>query len=501
MIENLLLGLATAATPMNLLLCLGGVFLGTAVGVLPGIGPLAAIAMLLPLTFHLPPEAALVMLAGVYYGNEYGGSTTSILLNIPGSPSSSITCIDGYPMARSGRAGLALFMTAIASFAGGVFGISIMAWASPSLADFALMFGPAEYFSIMLLGLVAAAIVSGTGTVRGGMMVFLGVLLGTVGMDVTSGTARFTGGILELRDGIGIGVIAVGIFGVAEVIAALREKAGAIPEGAGRLRAMWPGRRDLIRSGGPAARGAMVGAVVGALPGTGQNVASFMAYALEKKVSPNRRRFGQGALEGVVAPEAANSAAAQTSFIPTLTLGIPGSPTMALMLGALMIHGITPGPRIIEDHPDLFWGLVVSFLIGNLMLVVLNIPLIGIWVRLLAVPPRVLYPATIVIICVGAYSIESSLADVWLTILFGVLGYLLRLWRFEPAPLLIGFVLGPMMEEYFRRAMLLSRGDATIFLTHPGSALILAVTAVVFVTSFLPVGPLWTRAMRRLIRA
>jgi len=500
-LNNLALGLATATEPINLLLCLAGVFLGTAVGVLPGIGPLAAIAMLLPVTFHLPPEAALVMLAGVYYGNEYGGSIASILLNIPGSPSASITCLDGYPMARAGRAGVALFMTAIASFAGGILGIGIMASLSPALAAFALLFGPAEYFAIMLLGLISAAAVSSTGAVRGAMMVFLGVLLGTVGLDITSGQTRFTGGSLDLRDGIDIGIVAMGLFGVSEVISSMRDPAGMVLRGRFRLADMLPTGPEARASAGPIARGSLLGAVLGTLPGTGQTVSSFMAYALEKKISPNRSKFGTGAIEGVVAPESANNAAAQTSFIPSLTLGIPGSPTMALMLGAMMIHGITPGPRIIDEHPQLFWGLVVSFLIGNLFLLILNIPLIGLWVRLLKVPGEFLYPATVAIICIGAYSINLSLFDVWSVLVFGLVGYALRLWRFEPAPLLIGFVLGPMMEEYFRRTMLLSRGDAMVFIERPGAATILLACLLLFAASVLPFSRIAASARRALLQA
>lgn len=496
LLNNLALGLATAATPLSLALCLAGVFLGTAVGVLPGIGPLAAIAMLLPVTFHLPPEAALVMLAGVYYGNEYGGSIASILLNIPGSPSSSITCLDGYPMAKAGRAGVALFMTAIASFCGAIVGIAIMAFLSPALARFALLFGPAEYFSIMLLGLVSAAVVSGTGTIRGAMMVLLGVLLGTVGLDITSGETRFTGGILDMRDGINLGVVAMGLFGVSEVMTAMRGSAPVQVAGRFRLTDMLPDRGEMRRSVGPALRGSVIGSVLGTLPGTGQMVSSFMGYALEKRISPNRARFGRGAIEGVVVPEAANNAAAQTSFIPTLTLGIPGSPTMALMLGAMMIHGIVPGPRIIEEHPALFWGLVVSFLIGNLFLLVLNIPMIGLWTRLLRVPPSVLYPATVVIICIGAYGIDMSLFDVWSALIFGLVGLVLRIYRFEPAPLLIGFVLGPMMEEYFRRAMLLSRGDPAVFLERPGSVVLLAACLVLFLSTLIPAGT-WRKLLAR----
>ena len=490
LLANLALGFSEVATPGMLAICFAGVLLGTFIGVLPGIGPLAAVAMLLPVSFHLPPAAALVLLAGVYYGAEYGGSTAAILLNIPGTPSSAVTALDGYPMARQGRAGVALVLTAVASFAGGIAGVVVIALLSPALAGFALRFGPAEYFAVMVLGLVAATIVGGTGVVRGLAMVCLGLLLGTVGVDISSGVTRFTGGIPELRDGIGLVVVAMGLFGVAEVIASAR--GGTLSHATQPLgwRKLLPGAADWRRFPGPALRGAGVGAFFGTLPGTGQTVASFIGYALEKRLSRHRDEFGKGAVEGVVVPEAANNAAAQTAFIPTLTLGIPGSTTMALMLGALMIHGITPGPRLIADHPGLFWGLVVSFVFGNLFLLVLNIPLVGLWARLLRVPHGFLYPLVIVLLCVGVYSLRLSLFDVWLTLGFGVLGYAMRLWRFEPAPLLIGFVLGPMMEEYFRRAMLLSRGDPMVFLQRPGSALLLGIAAVLLVLAFARLGRL-----------
>lgn len=471
--DNLILGFETAATATNLGYCFFGVFIGTFIGVLPGVGPLAAVAMLLPVSFYLPPETALVMLAGVYYGAEYGGSIASILLNIPGTPSASVTCLDGYPLAQQGRAGMALFITAMASFFGGLFGVAVIVLLAPALAEFALLFGPAEYFSVMVLGLVAASVVSSSGAVRGVMMVLAGILLGTIGVDVNSGAARFTGGLAELRDGVGLVVVAMGLFGVSEVIASA---SGSVQSYAGQpvsMRNFLPTAQEWRRSLGPALRGSTVGSFFGTLPGTGQTVASFVGYALEKKVSKNREQFGKGAIEGVVVPETANNAAAQTAFIPTLTLGIPGSTTMALMLGALMIHGVNPGPRLISEHPELFWGLIVSFLFGNLFLLVLNIPLIGLWVRLLRMPHAYLHPTIIVLICVGVYGIDHSLFDIWLTLAFGLVGYLLRIYRFEPAPLLIGFVLGPMMEEYFRRAMLLSRGDPATFLERPGSAALL----------------------------
>jgi len=485
-LSNLALGFQTAATPFNLWYCFVGVFLGTFIGVLPGVGPLAAVAMLLPVSFYLPPETALVMLAGVYYGAEYGGSIASILLNIPGTPSASVTCIDGYPMARQGRAGVALFATAIASFFGAIVGVGVMVALAPALAEFALLFGPAEYFSVMVLGLIAASVVSTSGAARGVMMVCLGILLGTVGVDVNSGETRFTGGIQELRDGVSLVVVAMGLFGIAEVMFSARGATRSYATEKIRLTQFLPTRAEWLRSIGPALRGSAAGSFFGTLPGTGQTVASFVGYALEKRISPNRANFGKGAIEGVVVPESANNAAAQTAFIPTLTLGIPGSTTMALMLGALMIHGITPGPRLIAEHPSLFWGLVVSFLFGNLFLLVLNIPLIGLWVRLLRVPHYFLYPTVVVLICVGVYSIDNSMLDIWATLVFGLIGYVLRLFRFEPAPLLIGFVLGPMMEEYFRRAMLLSRGDPMVFLERPGSAVLLGAGALLLLATALP---------------
>lgn len=486
LLSNLALGFATAATVYNLTCCFVGVFLGTFIGVLPGVGPLAAVAMLLPVSFYLPPETALVMLAGVYYGAEYGGSIASILLNIPGTPSASVTCLDGYPMARDGRAGVALFSTAIASFFGAIFGVVVMVLLSPALAEFALLFGPAEYFAVMVLGLVAASVVSTSGALRGVMMVCLGILLGTVGVDINSGETRFVVGMPELRDGVSLVVVAMGLFGISEVMVSARGATRSYATERISMSKFLPTRAEWLRSVGPAIRGSAVGSFFGTLPGTGQTVASFVGYALEKRISPRGDKFGTGQIEGVVVPEAANNAAAQTAFIPTLTLGIPGSTTMALMLGALMIHGITPGPRLISEHPELFWGLIVSFLFGNLFLLILNIPLIGLWVRLLRVPHYYLYPTVVVLICVGVYSIDNSIFDIWMTLAFGVLGYVLRLFRFEPAPLLIGFVLGPMMEEFFRRAMLLSRGDPTVFLERPGSAALLGIALVLLLATAIP---------------
>lgn len=502
-LQNLALGLSVATAPENLAFCFMGVFLGTFIGVLPGVGPLAAVAMLLPISFYLPPETAMVMLAGVYYGAEYGGSIASILLNIPGTPSASVTCLDGYPLAQQGRAGVALFITAVASFFGGIFGLFVMALLSPALAGFALLFGPTEYFSVMVLGLVAASVVSSSGTVRGLMMVCVGILLGTVGVDVNSGVTRFTGGSIELRDGFSLVVVAMGLFGISEVIVAISGGTTSYATSKISMKEFFPTLDEWKRSFLPALRGATVGSFFGTLPGTGQTVASFVGYALEKRFSKNKANFGKGAIEGVVVPEAANNAAAQTAFIPTLTLGIPGSTTMALMLGALMIHGIVPGPRLMGDHPELFWGLVMSFLFGNLFLLILNIPLIGLWVRLLRVPHFYLYPTVVILICIGVYSIDNSIFDIWITLGFGLLGYLLRLYRFEPAPLLIGFVLGPMMEEFFRRSMLLSRGDPSVFISKPGSATLLVISALLLIWAALPpakINDLMSRIIRRSLK-
>lgn len=469
-------GLLVALQPENLLYCFIGVFLGTFIGVLPGIGSLAAISMILPLTFYLEPTSALVMIAGVYYGAEYGGSIASILMNIPGTPSSSITCIDGYPMAREGRAGVALFASAIASFGGGIVGMIVMAVLAPSLAELALNFGPTEYFAVILLGLVAASAVSNGNPVKGIAMVVAGLMLGTVGVDITTGAERFTMGIPEMRDGVHLVIVAMGLFGVGELIVSIRANASGAHQNEIDYSKFYPSRQEWKAIFAPIMRGSGIGSFFGALPGTGQTVASAVAYAVEKKISPNRATFGKGAIEGVAVPEAANNSATQTAFIPTLTLGVPGSASMALVIGALMMYGIVPGPRLLVEHADLFWGLVASFLIGNVLLLILNIPLIGLWVRLLKIPYRYMYPTIIVLICVGVYSINNNVFDVWLTLAFGWVGYLMRLFRFEPAPFLIGFVLGPMMEEQLRRAMLLSRGDPSVFLTRPISGTLIAIT-------------------------
>lgn len=478
LLANMALGFSTALSMENLVYCFGGVFLGTFIGVLPGIGSLAAVSMLLPLSFYLEPVTAIVMLAGVYYGAEYGGSTASILLNLPGTPSSAVTCLDGYPMAQQGRAGVALFMTTIASFCGATFGILMLMFFAPILAGIASTFQSPEYFALMLLGLVAAAVVTQGSRIKGLTMVTLGLLLGTVGIDTSSGVARFTLGYTALYDGISLVALAMGLFGVAEIIASIRNSGQRTYREKIRLRSLLPTRQDVRRSGLPVLRGSVIGSFFGALPGAGQSIAAFVSYAVEKQVSREPGRFGKGAIEGITSPEASNNSAVQSAFIPTLTLGIPGSATMALMLGALMIHGVAPGPDLMQGNPDIFWGLIASFWIGNLILLILNIPMIGLWVRLLQIPYRLLYPAILCLICIGVYSINNNLFDVGMVLVLGAVGYAMRLAGFEPAPLLLGFVLGPMMEENFRRTMLLARGDFFALFQRPIAGTILFVTAL-----------------------
>ncbi|MFQ3789562.1 tripartite tricarboxylate transporter permease [Halomonas sp. A29] len=481
MLENILLGLQTALTLENIFYCFAGVFLGTFIGVLPGIGSLAAVSMLLPLSFYLDPTTALVMLAGVYYGAEYGGSTASILLNLPGTPSSAVTCLDGYPMAMAGRAGVALFITTIASFVGGSIGILMLMLFAPLLASFALSFGPSEYFALMTLGLVAAAGVVQGSPLKGLAMVLLGLLLGSVGVDINTGETRLTFGLQGLYDGISLVALAMGLFGVAEIISSINTHKPASSGMKVRLRSMLPSSEESRKIGFPMLRGAGIGSFFGALPGAGQSIASFIGYSVEKRMSKDPSRFGKGAPEGLASPEAANNAAVQASFVPTLTLGIPGSATMALMMGALLIHGITPGPGLISDRPDIFWGLTMSFWIGNIMLLILNIPLIGIWVSLLKIRYSYLYPTILCLICIGVYTLNYSLFEVALVLFFGALGYSMRLLGFEPAPVIIGFVLGPMLEENLRRAMLMARGDFTVLLSRPITAVLLAIAAILLI--------------------
>ncbi len=480
--DNIALGFSVALGPTNLLYCFLGVLLGTIVGVIPGLGVLAAISMLFPITFGLEPTTALIMLAGIWYGTTYGGSTASILLNLPGTPANAITCLDGYPMARQGRGAIALFMTTVASFFGASVGIVLLTLFTPIIADYAIQFGSAEYFALMLMGLVAASTISSVSMVKGLSMVVLGIIFGLVGMDTQTSTMRYTFGVLGLLEGISLIALAMGVFGVAEIIMSVRRiSVSDIDRDSLKLKAIKPSRKDVRRSWFPLIRGSSLGSFFGTLPGTGPSIAAFLSYAIEKRLSKTPERFGHGAIEGIMAPEAANNSADQTAFIPTLSLGVPGSATMALMLGVLMIHGVAPGPTLITDEPELFWGLIMSFWIGNLLLLILNIPLIGVWVRLLTIPYHLLYPAVIMFICIGAYTSGFSTLNIWLVALFGALGYLMRVFGFPGAPLLLGFVLGPLMEEHFRRAMLLSRGEFSTFFDRPVSGFIMALTGLILI--------------------
>ncbi len=483
--DNLILGFGVALSLQNLMYCFIGVFVGTAIGVLPGIGPLVTIAMLLPITFNLPPIPALIMLAGIYYGSQYGGSTTSILVNLPGETASVITCLDGYQMAKNGRAGPALAIAAIASFVAGCIGTLLIGLFGPPLAEVALEFGAAEYFSLMFMALVAAASLAHGDMVKSLAMVFLGLLMGIIGTDVNSGMARYSFGLPELTDGIGFTVVAVGLFAISEIVKNLEN-----PEPqevfTKDIKGLMPTLADLKTSAFPILRGTAIGAFFGTLPGTGPSVSAFATYMLEKKIAKDPSIFGTGAIQGVAAPEAANNAAAQTAFIPTLTLGIPGSATMALMLGALTIQGIAPGPQVMTSKPDLFWGLIASMWIGNAMLVILNLPLVGLWVKLLKVPYHWLFPAIIMFCAIGNYSINNSAMDVYLCALFGILGYTLVKLQCEPAPLILGYVLGPLMEENLRRALLISRGDPTVFFVRPIAGTFMALSFILLIVMVLP---------------
>ncbi|MEJ2896318.1 tripartite tricarboxylate transporter permease [Bordetella avium] len=468
-LNNLAQGFTVAFALDNLMWAAFGVFMGNLIGVLPGMGVLAAISILLPLTYTMTPTAALVMLSGIYYGSQYGGGITSIMLNLPGTASHAVACLDGNPLARNGKAGSALFMLMFSSFCGASVGILAMILFSPMLVDIAFKFGPAEYFSMMMLGLLAGATLAKGSALKGVAMVTVGLLLGVVGTDVNTGTMRFHFGILELSDGLQIVALAMGLFGVADFLKNINQigDGAAINTGKIGLSSMRPQPGDIKQSRGALVRGTAIGAAFGILPGTGPTIASFISYATEKKVAREPQRFGRGAIEGIAGPEAATSASTQTGFIPTMSLGIPGDPVMALMLGALIIHGIQPGPQMMIEHADMFWGLIASFWVGNVLLLLLNLPLIGMWVRLLSVPFRYLFPAALFFVCVGVYSTNNNLFDVGMVTFFGIAGYLLMRLRFEPAPLLLGFVLGPMVEENFRRALLLSRGDLAVFVTRP----------------------------------
>ena len=484
-IANLLIGLQTAGSLNNLLYCFVGVFLGTAIGVLPGLGPTATIAILLPITFTMGPENALIMLAGIYYGAQYGGSTTAILVNLPGEPSSVVTAIDGYQMARQGRAGVALSTAAISSFVAGTIATLLIALFAPILGEVALKFGPAEYFSLLSLGLVAALVLAHGSLLQAFGTVIVGLLLGLIGPDVNSGVQRFTFGITGLQDGISFVIVAMGVFGLGEIVANLGDESGRSVSN-GVISRMLPSREDFRRMAAPIMRGTALGSMLGILPGGGAMLASFASYTVEKKLSKSPHEFGNGAIEGVAGPESANNAGAQSSFIPMLTLGVPSNSIMALIIGAMIIQGIQPGPSVMIEQPALFWGVIVSMWIGNLMLLVLNLPMIGLWVRMIGIPYHFLFPAILVFCAIGAFSLSNSTFDVFLLALFGVVGYVLRKLDCEPAPLLLGFILGPMMEENLRRALMINRGDATVLFTRPISCALLLAAIALLVMVLLP---------------
>ena len=488
LIHNLSVGFGVAFTFTNLLYCLIGCILGTLIGVLPGIGPVATIAMLLPATYALPPVSALIMLAGIYYGAQYGGSTTAILVNLPGESSSVVTVIDGYQMARKGRAGPALAAAGLGSFFAGCVGTLILAAFAPPLTELAFKFGPAEYFSLMILGLIGAVVLASGSLLKAITMILLGLALGLVGTDVNSGVARYSFDIPELTDGIGFIAIAMGVFGYGEIIANL-----AVPEHerevfTAKVKGLWPTRQDFKDMTPAVLRGTALGSALGILPGGGALLSAFAAYTIEKKIKlkQGEMAFGKGNIRGVAGPESANNAGAQTSFIPLLTLGIPPNAVMALMVGAMTIHNIQPGPQVMTSNPELFWGLIASMWIGNLMLIVLNLPMIGIWIKLLTIPYKWLFPSIVLFCAVGVYSENNNTFDVWMVAIFGIVGYLFLKLKCEPAPLLLGFILGPMMEENLRRALLLSRGDWSVFVMRPLSAGLLVAAALLLIVVLLP---------------
>ena len=488
LINNLSVGFGVAFTAQNLVYAFVGCLLGTLIGVLPGIGPVATIAMLLPATYALPPVSALIMLAGIYYGAQYGGSTTAILVNLPGESSSVVTVIDGYQMARRGRAGPALAAAGLGSFFAGCVGTLILAAFAPPLTELAFKFGPAEYFSLMILGLIGAVVLASGSLLKAITMILLGLALGLVGTDVNSGVARYSFDIPELTDGIGFIAIAMGVFGYGEIIANL-----AVPDEerevfTSEVKGLWPTRQDFKDMTPAVLRGTALGSALGILPGGGALLSAFAAYTIEKKIrlKSGEVPFGKGNIRGVAGPESANNAGAQTSFIPLLTLGIPPNAVMALMVGAMTIHNIQPGPQVMTSNPELFWGLIASMWIGNLMLIVLNLPMIGVWIKLLTIPYKWLFPSIVLFCAVGVYSENNNTFDVWMVAIFGIVGYAFVKLKCEPAPLLLGFILGPMMEENLRRALLLSRGDWSVFVTRPLSAGLLVATAALLVLVLLP---------------
>ncbi len=485
MINNLALGFSVALGLKNLGLCFLGCFIGTLIGVLPGVGPIATIAMLLPITFGLDPTGALIMLAGIYYGAQYGGSTTAILVNIPGEATSVVTTLDGFQMAKQGRAGVALGISAIGSFIAGCIATVLIAALGAPLTKLALLFGPAEYFALMVMGLAFAVVLARGSILKALAMIFVGLLLSTIGTDLETGQERMTMGFAPLSDGIDFAVLAMGVFGFAEVIRNLEspETRDVVKAKIGRL---LPSMQDMKESIWPILRGTALGSILGILPGNGAVLGPFASYTIEKKIAKDPSRFGRGAIEGVAGPESANNAGAQTAFIPLLTLGIPPNAVMALMVGAMTIHGIIPGPQVMTKNPDLFWGMVASMWIGNAMLLIINLPLIQLWVKLLQVPYRLMYPAILIFCCIGIYSINNQPMDVAFTAAFGIFGYMLVKLGFEPAPMLLGFVLGKLMEEKLRQALIISRGSFMTFVERPISAGLLLIAIVILVLAMLP---------------
>jgi putative tricarboxylic transport membrane protein len=480
--HELILGFGVAIQPVNLFYCLLGCLIGTLVGVLPGLGPTAAMSLLLPATFHIPPVTAIIMLAGIYYGAMYGGSTTSILVNIPGEAASVMTCLDGYQMARQGRAGAALGMCAFGSFIAGTLGIVGMTIMAPPLASFALKFGPPEYFSLMSMGMVVLSFLTGASMVRSLMMACFGLIVGSVGMDAVSGSTRFTFGVTDLMDGVGLVPLVMGLFGISEILLNLEQKIDREIFKT-KVKGLMPTVEDWIQAKWAILRGTVIGFILGILPGGGAVLSSFVAYAVEKRVSKYPEKFGTGVIEGVASPESANNAAAQSAFIPLLTLGLPANVVMALLLGALILHGVTPGPLLLTKHPDIFWGVIASMYIGNIMLLVLNLPLIGLWVQLLKIPYPFMMPAIILFCVLGSYSVANSITDVLLMLLFGIIGYLMKKLKFDAPPLVLAFVLGPLIEYYFKSSLMFSRGSFTVFFTRPISLVCLSISAAVLMWS------------------
>jgi putative tricarboxylic transport membrane protein len=485
LIHNLLYGFSVAFEPVNLLSCFFGVFVGTLVGVLPGIGPVGAMSLLLPVTFGVSPVSAIIMLAGIYYGAMYGGSTTSILVNIPGEAASVVTCIDGYQMALQGRAGPALGIAAFGSFIAGTFGIVGLMFLATPLADLALKFGPTEYFSLVCLGLSVLIYLTHGSVLRGLVMAGSGVFLSLIGQDVIEGTARFTFGLIGLIDGVGLVPLAMGLFGISEILLNLEKLTKRIIFKT-EIKSLLPTREDWRRAAKPIGRGTLLGFFLGILPGGGAIISSFLSYAVEKRFSRYPEQFGKGAIEGVAGPESANNSASSGAFIPLFSLGIPANVVMALLLGALMIHGLQPGPLILTQHPEIFWGTVASMYVGNVMLLALNLPLIGIWVRILRIPYNTLFPLILLFCLIGAYSVGGNIFDIYIMLVFGVIGYLLRKFDYEPAPLVLAFVLGPMLEKNLRQALILSDGSIGVFVTHPLSAVSLSVALFLLLSAVLP---------------